>query len=165
MSCYKLPDSEKVIPEPSPQIIAASAFVAEVDEGGAMSEGDRLILREALSAIICGAKPQMVFQNQPKRTRPKVSGRDLVVAVYIESRLRFYKQNGLPPAGQGQGRTPLQRAKDDALGAFNWSKQKPSVKDPESAIQDAWTRWRKNVGLYSTQVIEFTLKPWEDGWK
>lgn len=161
MSGYRLPEREKTMAEPTPEMIAASAFVAEVDGGGPMDEADRRILRDALDRLIRGGKPQAIFKNQPGRGAPKTSGRNLIVAVYVESRRRFYEQNGLPPAGQGAGQTPLSRAKTDAVDAFDWEARK--VTEPASAVQDAWEQKGTAAARLSDTVIKSTLAPWKDG--
>lgn len=125
-----------------------------------MSQTDGQILRDALNDILCGADPRKIFKNQPRPGRSRTAGRNFIVAVYVESRRRFYERNGLPPSWHGAGRTVLQRAKSDAAEAFNWSDC--DVDDPESAVQDAWTQWEEMVKGYSAKVIDGALAKWRD---
>lgn len=155
MSEYSLPPGEKNVPPPTPEMIAASAFVAAADGGGPMNEHDIRVLRDALYRLLAGQKPGTVFKNQPARGVPNKASRNLIVAVYVESRRRFYEQPGRPSPLRGQGRTPLERAKRDAAEAFNWSDH--GVTAPESAIQDAWTQCETTVRAYSPQVIKRAL--------
>ena len=150
------------MPKPTAAMIAASAFVCEVDGGGPMNDADRQILRDALNALVCGADPQEVFDNQPRPSHTTTS-RKFIIAVYVESRRRVCVGGKGPPPMRGQGRTPLARAKGDAVGAFNW--REAGVGEPADAIQKAWKAQRAAASILSDPAIAHTLKKWELGSK